>query len=147
MSYETELKSFCNVEVASIICLKYTSRTGSVKVEMSNELDFYWVQSIWAGLDSEFWTDFWARTGWTNFCLGWTDRNFIWRNGDGLDLTLWMGLDFWRNWRTKKMPAKRSNMPYCKPNFLRFDHLHQFYPFQVSPNERNYDFVAQITIT
>ena len=47
--------------------------------------------------------------------------------------------------RTTKMRAKRSNMPYFNTNFLRFDHLHQLCPFQVSPNVRNYDFVAKIT--
>ena len=45
------------------------------------------------------------------------------------------------------MRAKRSNMPYFKPNFLRFVHFHQFYPFQVSPNGRNYGFMAKITKT
>ena len=119
---------------------------------MSNGLDFYWVQSspsvqsIWTGLDSKFWPDFWAWTGWTNFWLGWTDWTFIWSNDDGLD---WAGPNFVNGpgllaySRTIKMHAQLSNMPYFDPNFLRFDHLHQFYPFQVSPNVSKCNFVAK----
>ena len=66
-------------------------------LEMSNGLDFWWVQSspsvqsIWTGLYPKFWPDFWAWTGWTNFWLGWTDWTFIWSNDDGLD---WAGPNF-----------------------------------------------------
>ena len=49
--------------------------------------------------------------------------------------------------KTIKMRSKRSNMSYCKPNVLGFDYFHQFYPFRVSANVRNYDFVAKITAT
>ena len=124
-----------------------------IVLEMSNGLDFYWaqsspsVQSIWTGLDSKFWPAFWAWTGWTNFWLGWTDWTFIWSHDDGLD---WTGPNFLNGpglsaySRTTKMSAKRSNVPYFKPNVLRFVHLHQFYPFQVSSNVRNYGFMAKI---
>ena len=123
---------------------------------MSNGLDFYLiqsspsVQSIWTGLDWEFWPDFWAWTGWTNFWLDWTDWTFIWSNGDDLD---WAGPNFVNGpgllaySKTTEMRAKRSNMPYFKSNSLCFNHLHQFYPFQVSHTARNYDFVAKITTT
>ena len=80
------------------------------------------------------------------FWLGWTDWTFIWNNDSGLD---WAGPNFVNGpgllaySRTIKMHAQLSNMPYFDPNFLRFDHLHQFYPFQVSPNVSKCNFVAK----
>ena len=48
--------------------------------------------------------------------VDWAGPNFA--NGPGLSAYS----------RTRKMRAKRSNMSYFTPNFLRFDNLHQFCP-------------------
>ena len=65
--------------------------------------------------------------------LDWAGHNFV--NGPGLP-----GYS-----RKTKMRAKRAVMSSFTINFVRFDHLHQFSPFQLSTNVGNYDFVAKIT--
>ena len=112
--------------------------TESSQAHRSSPFGLDWTQKFYRisglGLDGQIFH--WA--GWTGLLfeattMDWAGPNFA--NGPRVSVYS----------RTTKMRTKRANMPYFTPNFLGFDNLHQFCPFQLLTNARNYDFVANIT--